>query len=375
MTTRQRVLVLLALAALGTVTGQARAQSCEAPPLFDLGGPDCSVGRQGLTCGCSECLVWSAAAGAAWYEIRRCDRSGGNCAIVGDTRWRNHPAVTTLGGTVYPEIRPTLWCAAWDDPFPEFRAGYEYSVRSCKDGATGPVCSLQFSAPVGYVTAPYMCIENGLEVACSTTTPPPSGHLTDLNGDGITDALDPDDDGDGIPDKVDNCPRTYNLGQRDADGDGVGDACDPEPLIAGSKPADADNDGIADRDDDCPAVYDPQQLDSDHDRTGDACDNCPIEFNELQTDTDGDGQGDRCDADDGTIYVVWGSRSQLSWVPEAGYSTWCVYRGDIAELRRSGSYTQLPGSNAVAAPPRTGKRGLLPRRRAPRSVFERARRR
>lgn len=58
-----------------------------------------------------------------------------------------------------------------------------------------------------------------------------------------------DDDGDGIPDDVDNCPTTPNAGQTDTDGDGVGDACD-----------------------NCPTVANPGQSDGDADGTGDACD-------------------------------------------------------------------------------------------------------
>ena len=40
---------------------------------------------------------------------------------------------------------------------------------------------------------------------------------------------DPDADGDGVPDRVDNCPSSSNRDQADADVDGIGDACDPTP--------------------------------------------------------------------------------------------------------------------------------------------------
>jgi hypothetical protein len=87
------------------------------------------------------------------------------------------------------------------------------------------------------------------------------------------------------------------------DGDGLGDACDSAD----------DGDGVPDGTDDCRLRADPQQLDSDGDRQGDACDddddddddiddtddNCPLLGNPAQTNTDGaaDG-GDACDTDD-----------------------------------------------------------------------------
>jgi hypothetical protein len=344
-----RIVLAFVLFTIGTAVVPLRAQTCGKPPLFDMGGPACSASRQGMECTCSECLTWDPAAGSAWYEVQRCDHSGQNCAIVGNTKWRNQPAYVDDDGIPHAEILPTLWCVAWDDAFPAAGKSYDYTVRGCANGASGPVCSLRFSNAVNYVAAPYMCLDNGHEVACSTSAPPPSFMATDLNGNGIPDAIDPDDDGDGIPDVIDNCPRVFNPGQRDADRDGIGDACDSEPFIANAGPADTDRDGIPDTVDNCPAVPNPAQTDSDHDRTGDACDNCPTAFNEMQSDVDGDGVGDACDLDDGMIYMSWSTASKIAWTPEAGYATWCVYRGDLAELRRSGTYTQTLGSNPLAA--------------------------
>jgi hypothetical protein len=110
-------------------------------------------------------------------------------------------------------------------------------------------------------------------------------------------ALLPDSDEDGVPDRYDNCPNTYNPDQTDLDGDGLGDACDP----------DMDGDGIDDKveicievgvggicnwypipvgqgGDNCPSVLNPNQADTDNDGVGDACDNCPMDSNPLNPD-------------------------------------------------------------------------------------------
>jgi len=167
----------------------------------------------------------------------------------------------------------------------------------------------------------------------------------DLDGDGVPDACDLDIDGDGIAndhddcraaadadqldtdldrvgDACDNCPGTPNFDQADADGDGIGDACDADrdgdgvldlldncPLRANADQADPDGDGRGSACDDCPAVANPDQTDGDRDGIGDACDqdwdndgvanandDCPLVGNVDQRDTDGDGIGDACDS-------------------------------------------------------------------------------
>ncbi len=70
-----------------------------------------------------------------------------------------------------------------------------------------------------------------------------------------------DDDLDGIPNYLDNCPYTPNEDQSDVDQDSIGDLCD-----------DFDNDGFLDINDNCPDFYNPLQQDDDQDGTGNFCD-------------------------------------------------------------------------------------------------------
>ena len=122
-----------------------------------------------------------------------------------------------------------------------------------------------------------------------------------------------DGDGDGVPDRSDNCPRLANTSQADRDGDTVGDACDNCAPIANADQADTDGDGMGDvceaavfRDGDqdadgvrneldkCLLTADPSNADGDGDGFGDVCDNCPGVANADQADANKDNVGDAC---------------------------------------------------------------------------------
>ncbi len=159
-----------------------------------------------------------------------------------------------------------------------------------------------------------------------------------------------DDDGDGVPTAVDNCPFTWNPTQLDSDGDGFGNACDdcvsdpnkrvPGICGCGVSDVDSDGDGVADCEDGCPddpdktdpgicgcgvsdtdsdgdGFFDCDDLcpddpdkaepgycgcgnpetDTDDDGVPDCVDNCLNTPNPDQADSNGDGLGDACDGD------------------------------------------------------------------------------
>jgi hypothetical protein len=139
----------------------------------------------------------------------------------------------------------------------------------------------------------------------------------DCNGDGDTNdqgeadgeqcpCVEPDSDGDTVPDASDNCPGTANPGQEDADNDGLGDVCDDsdgdgiwdsDELRDGTDPTlpDTDADGSMDGVDNCPLTPNAGQENADTDAPGDACDNCDSAANDDQLDGDIDDVGDACD--------------------------------------------------------------------------------
>jgi hypothetical protein len=90
-------------------------------------------------------------------------------------------------------------------------------------------------------------------------------------------------------------------------------------------------------------------IDSDSDGLADPADNCLVDANGGQADRDADGQGDACDVDDGALHLSLAAGAGLRWDRETGHESWNVYRGDLDQLRATGIYTPLPGSDPVAA--------------------------
>ncbi|MFO1463751.1 MAG: thrombospondin type 3 repeat-containing protein [bacterium] len=157
---------------------------------------------------------------------------------------------------------------------------------------------------------------------------PSQDNQKDSDGDGVGDACQGDYDGDGVPDGIDNCPRTQvgkppgpGADQTDTDGDGVGDLCDNcrrtynpdqkdlindqnDPLPDGIGDACqgdwSDEDGVLDKDDNCIYLYNPDQANQDGDPFGDPCDMCPQEYSIYNlpwacSEPDGDGVANQVD--------------------------------------------------------------------------------
>lgn len=142
-----------------------------------------------------------------------------------------------------------------------------------------------------------------IEITCGSDHMDYQSTPTDLDGDGICDVSDYDDDGDGFSDEDDVFPNDEKE-WLDTDGDGQGDnadtdddgdgwpdqieeVCESEPLDSISVPRDRDGDGMCD-------VQDP---DDDGDGIADEQDAFPNDATEW-VDLDEDGIGDNTDADD-----------------------------------------------------------------------------
>ncbi len=166
--------------------------------------------------------------------------------------------------------------------------------------------------------------------------------LVDEDSDGL------DSDSDGVANACDNCKWISNSGQTDTDQDGVGNVCDNCATAHNPDQVNQDTDTLGDACDNCPFDANPSQDDYDSDHVGDACDNCIYVVNPSQSDIDSDWEGDICDYDDGLIYVLFYVPEWVDWQPEAGFTSWNCYKGDLSVLKSTGVYTQPPGPPGLA---------------------------
>lgn len=169
------LLFLLSVTGCGTNAAPAPASEAASNP---IPGPECTVGFD-----CDDALFCN---GVEW-----CD-AGGSC------RSGNKPCPSRLCSEENQECVDCFIAEDCDDGV--FCNGSETCVEGvCVNGAA---------------SCPQACDEDRDQ--CIVASPPA------------------DFDGDGLPDRDDNCPLAYNPSQADSDGDSLGDACDillPPPVV------------------------------------------------------------------------------------------------------------------------------------------------
>ena len=186
--------------------------------------------------------------------------------------------------------------------------GSTYTIPNCESTSVCSVMGTTYTVTVTHTDAFGTVQVMTTTAATAAVTLNPAG---DLDGDGLTNSVDTDDDGDGYIDTMDAFPMNSdewfdtdsdgvgNNADTDDDGDGVSDTNDDFPIDP-TEQYDADGDGFghnADNDDDGDGIED--SLDSDRDGDGDpnTSDAFPDNYNEWD-DTDSDGVGNNEDTDD-----------------------------------------------------------------------------
>ena len=161
-------------------------------------------------------------------------------------------APTSFEGSIY-----TSWANAWCDPATgEFTGEASHPLATTDSGDTYRAWDLGTDSEFPVLT----CFGDRLSLAKQRQT--------------IREIIALDDDGDNVPNSIDNCPLRPNPDQANADGDQFGDVCDNL-----DNRFDPDGDSIEDSSDNCPSIANPDQTDTDRDGYGNVCD----------VDDDGDG--------------------------------------------------------------------------------------
>lgn len=88
--------------------------------------------------------------------------------------------------------------------------------------------------------------------------------------------------------------ETFNPISGECQPDAVGPGPKEQGFVSDDPWNEEDGDGTPDRFDNCPYDANPDQADGDNDGIGDICDNCPAVQNPAQTDSTGTGSGDAC---------------------------------------------------------------------------------
>ncbi len=210
--------------------------------------------------------------------------------------------ITRQGSTWSPTALLTDELPAWSVAVSAGGAAIANPFETAPDGTQGMVLLFESDASD--------CNHNGIADVCDLADGtsvdqnadgvPDECQLTDTDGDGLPDTIDPDDDNDGLDDAAEAAIGTNPL-VADSDGDGIVDGVEVHTFGTSPLLADTDGDGSNDGEE-VTLGSDPLHADTDGDGTIDGIDDCPLDpakitpgscgCGVMDIDSDGDGVAD-----------------------------------------------------------------------------------